>query len=174
MATMESNLRGVALREEDIRSGKILTTQWRGKAEYEWDAGAAIGQFLDGLRQGKLLGRRCHGCGRVMIPPRMFCEKCFRRSDEWVELKDTGRVNTFSVSFVNWDASRRSTPQVPAVIEIDGASPGMGILHLLGDVGSTLQEVLARVRVGLPVRAVWRPETERTGQITDILHFRPI
>ncbi len=174
MATMESALRGVALREEDILSGQILTTPWRGRIEYEWDPGTAIGQFLDGLRQGKLLGRRCHGCGRVMIPPRMFCEKCFRRSDEWVELKDTGRVNTFSVSFVNWDASRRSTPQVPAVIEIDGASPGMGILHLLGEVGSTLKEVLARVRVGLPVQAVWRPATERTGQITDIVHFRPL
>jgi len=171
---MESALRGVALREEDILTGKILTTPWRGRIEYEWDAGAAIGQFLDGLRQGRLLGRRCHGCGRVMIPPRMFCEKCFRRSDEWVELKDTGRVNTFSVSFVNWDASRRSTPQVPAVIEIDGASPGMGILHLLGEVGSTLKEVLTRVRVGLPVQAVWRPATERTGQITDIIHFRPL
>ncbi len=171
---MNTDIRGHALREDDLRSGKVLTTEWRGKIDYAWDSGAAIGQFLAALKDGKLLGRKCHGCQRIVIPPRMFCEKCFRRSDEWVELKDTGRINTFSVSFVNWDASRRSTPQVPAVIEIDGASPGMGILHLLGEVGDTLQAVLDRVKVGTPVKAVWKPAEQREGQITDILYFRPM
>lgn len=171
MPTMQ--LRGTPLRDEDLRSGRVLSLEWRPKIDFAWDAGAAIGQFLEGLKAGKLLGRRCRGCQRVLIPPRMFCERCFRRNDEWVELQDTGRVNTFSVSFVNWDASRRTTPQVPAVIEIDGASPGMGILHLLGQVGQSLEEVLQRVRIGLEVQAVWKPPQERTGSITDILYFRP-
>jgi len=170
---MSTALRGTPLREEDIRTGKALTTEWHGKIDYTFDAGAAIGQFLHGLKDGKLLGRKCHACGRTMIPPRMFCERCFRRSDEWVELKDSGRVNTFSVSFVNWDASRRQTPQVPAVIEIDGASQGMGILHLLGEVGNSLAEVLEHVKVGMPVQAVWKPAEQREGSITDILYFRP-
>lgn len=171
---MNTELRGTALREDDIRTGKVLVTEWHGKIDFAWDAGAAIGQFLHGLKTGKLLGRKCDACGRTMIPPRMFCEKCFRRSDRWVELKDTGRVNTFSVSFVNWDASRRDTPQVPAVIEIDGASPGMGILHLLGEVGQSLEEVLKKVKIGMPVQAVWKPPAERQGAITDILYFRPV
>jgi hypothetical protein len=171
---MNMDLRGTALREDDLRTGKVLSTEWHGKIDYNFDAGVAIGQFLTAMKQGKLIGRKCHACDRVMIPPRMFCEKCFRRSDEWVELKDTGRVNTFSVSFVNWDASRRTTPQVPAVIDIDGASRGMGILHLLGDVGQTLSEVLARVKVGTAVQAVWKPPAQREGQITDILYFRPL
>ena len=151
---MSTNVRGTALREDDIKTGKVLTTEWHGKADYRFDAGVAIGQFLSGLKDGKLLGRKCNSCGRIVIPPRMFCEKCFCRSDEWVELRDTGRVNTFSVSFVNWDASRRTTPQVPAVIEIDGASPGMGILHLLGEVGDSLAGVLERVKVGMAVQTV--------------------
>lgn len=175
MKTVDAtSFRGTPLREEDVRSGAALTTEWRGPKLYNWDAGAAIGQFLAGLKQGKLLGRKCHGCNRVMVPPRMFCEKCFCRSDEWVELKDTGRVNTFSVSFVNTDASRRQVPQVPAVIEIDGASPGMGILHLLGEVGETLESVLKRVKIGTAVQAVWKPAAQREGAITDILYFRPL
>lgn len=171
---MNKELRGVPLREADIQSSKALSTEWRGRIEYAWDAGIAIGQFLQGLKEGKLLGRKCHQCGRVMIPPRLFCERCFRQTDEWVTLQDRGRVNTFSVSFVNWDASRRETPQVPAVIEIEGASEGMGILHLLGEVGNTLQEVLNRVKVGMRVQAVWKPVEEREGAITDILYFRPL
>ncbi len=171
---MISELRGTSLREEDIGSGNVLTTEWRPKLDFAFDPGVAIGQFLQGLKEGKLLGRRCHQCGRTMIPPRMFCELCFRRNDEWVELKDTGRVNTFSVSYVNWDASRREKPQVPAVIEIDGASPGMGILHLLSEVGESVKEVMARVKVGTAVQAVWKPAAQREGSITDILYFRPL
>lgn len=166
-------MRGTSLREDDIRSRRVLTTDWHGKIRYAFDAGAAIGYFLHGLKDGKLFGRQCDACERIMIPPRMFCERCFRRNDRWVELKDTGRVNTFSVSYVNWDASRRDTPQVPAVIDIDGASPGMGILHLLGEAGSTLQEVLGKVKVGTRVQAVWKPPEQREGSITDILYFRP-
>jgi uncharacterized OB-fold protein len=170
---MIGDLRGTSLREEDVRSGKVLTTEWRGKINYDFDPGVAIGQFLAGMKEGKLLGRKCHQCGRIVIPPRMFCELCFRRNDEWVELRDTGRINTFSVSYVNWDASRREKPQVPAVIEIDGASPGMGILHLLGEVGESVKDVMARVKVGTPVQAVWKKPAEREGAITDILYFRP-
>jgi uncharacterized OB-fold protein len=167
-------LRGHPLSSADFKKGRALTTDWRGKIQYAFDPGAAIGKFLAGLKDGKLFGRKCHKCRRVVIPPRMFCERCFRPNDEWVELKDTGRINTFSVSFVNWDASRRNTPQVPAVIDIDGATKGMGILHLVSEVGDKLEEVLARVKIGLRVQAVWKPANEREGSITDILYFRPI
>ena len=78
------------------------------------------------------------------------------------------RINTFSLSYVNWDASRRDTPLMPAVIELDGASEGMGILHMLGNVDPD------EVEIGMPVRAVWRPEAEREGSITDIICFEPI
>ena len=41
---------------------------------------------------------------------------------------------TYSVAYVNSDASRRKEPIIVAVVEIDGASPLMGILHILGEV----------------------------------------
>ncbi len=147
---------------------------WRVKSEYNWDAGVAMGRYLQGLKQGKILGIRCSECRRTLVPPRSFCELCFRPLDDWVELSDTGRINTYSVSFVNWDASRRSTPEVPAVVEIDGASPGMAILHLIGEVGETLDEITSRLKLGAPVQAVWKPADEREGAITDIRYFRPI
>jgi hypothetical protein len=93
--------------------------------------------------------------------------------DHWIELPDTGKINTYSVSYVNWDATRRATPEVPAVIEIDGASPGMGILHLIDPAGDTLEEIIARLKLGTPVRAVWKPAAQRQGAITDIRYFRP-
>ena len=60
------------------------------------------------------------------------------------------------------------------MIDIDGASPGMGIMHLLGEVGDDLDTILAKVSIGMPVEAVWKPQEEREGSITDIRYFRPV
>ena len=165
---------GTSLTDHALTAGEVLVSMWHVKSEYNWDAGVAMGRYLEGMKQGKILGIRCPGCRRTLVPPRSFCELCFRPLDDWVELSDTGRINTYSVSFVNWDASRRSSPEVPGVVEIDGASPGMAILHLIGDVGGTLEEITSRLKLGSPVQAVWKPAEEREGAITDIRYFRPI
>ena len=102
-----------------------------------------------------------------MIPPRMFCERCFRPTDEWVYVKDTGRIITFSLCYVSWDVRRLKQPQIPAVIEIDGASPGMGILHIVKKVPPK------QVKIGMSVRAVWKPSAQRVGSITDIAYWEP-
>jgi uncharacterized OB-fold protein len=165
---------GTSLTDHALTTGEVLTSLWQVKSEYAWDAGIAISIYLEGLKQGKILGVRCSECRRTVVPPRAFCELCFRPVNDWVELPDTGRINTYSVSYVNWDATRRQTPEVPAVIEIDGASPGMGILHLMGEAGDILEEITARLTVGAPVQAVWKPAPEREGAITDIRYFRLI
>jgi uncharacterized OB-fold protein len=134
-------------------------------ARYAWDAGVAIGRFLDGLEEGLILGRECRSCRRILVPPRMFCERCFRGTDAWVEVQQTGIVQTFSICHVRWDMQPLDEPEIPAVISIDGSDGGL--LHMLGDVGPD------DVSVGMAVEAVWRPESERTGSILDISHFRP-
>jgi acetyl-CoA C-acetyltransferase len=134
-------------------------------ARYEWDAGVAVSGFLDGLRQGKVLGRSCRGCDRVLVPPRMFCERCFRSTDAWMEVESTGTVQTFSICHVSWDMQALDPPEIPAVIWIDGSDGGF--LHKLGEVEPS------DVRIGMPVEAVWRNVGDRTGSILDIAYFRP-
>ncbi len=164
---------GTSLTEQTLTEGEALQTYWRVKSEYQWDMGVAMGRFLSGLREGKILGIQCPDCSRTLVPPRAFCELCFVPLERWVELESRGSVNTFSISYVNWDATRRDTPEVPAVIEIAGASPGMGIMHLLGEVGDDISTILGRVKIGMNVEAVWKPASEREGSITDIRYFRP-
>ena len=75
---------------------------------------------------------------------------------------------TYSVSYLGPAAERLEEPIIIAVIQLDGASPGVGILHKLGEVKPE------EVRVGMRVKAVWKPAEEREGAITDILYFRPV
>ncbi len=158
----------VYLSEQDFETGRVLYETWTPQARYAWDAGIAIGRYLAELKNGRLVGVHCPNCGRVLVPPRMFCQDCFVPIDGFVPLQDTGTVVTFSICYVRWDMVRLEHPLIPAVIAIDGASPGMGILHLLGEVKPE------DVRIGMRVQAVWKPAQERVGAITDIRYFKPI
>jgi uncharacterized OB-fold protein len=56
-------------------------------------------------------------------------------------------------------------PYVCASVILDGADQAMFAL---------IQEVdVSAVRMGMRVGAVWKPDGERRGDHTDILHFRP-
>lgn len=157
----------VYLKEKEFRE-KVIAVEQTVKAEYQWDTGIAIGRYLAGLKEGKILARVCYQCRRTLVPPRMFCEQCFRPTDEWAEVKDTGVVNTFSICYVTWDMQSLEVPELPAVIEIDGASKGIGIMHKLGNVSPE------GVYVGMKVRALWKPAEEREGSILDIRFWEPI
>lgn len=160
-------VRGTPLDRAARRKKQIFLIAYSPKLSYAWDTGETIGRYLEELKNGRLIARRCAGCQRVMIPPRSFCERCFRPTDEWVYLQHTGTVNTFSLCYVSWDVRRLKRPEIPAVIEIDGASSGMGILHLLKAAAPK------DVRVGMRVKAVWKPRSERVGSVADIAYWEP-
>jgi acetyl-CoA C-acetyltransferase len=135
-------------------------------ARWEWDPGQAVGGFLEGLRDGRIVAATCSACGRTLVPPRAFCERCFRPTDGSANAPDTGKVETFSICHVTWDMRPLVDPELPAVIRLDGTSSG-GFLHRLGEVRPE------DIRIGMAVEAVWRDGAERTGSILDIRHFRP-
>lgn len=172
-APPRSPMRGRALSDEEFHR-TMPAEVWAPSLEYGWDAGAAISRFLEGLREGKIYGVRCRTCGRTVTPPRAFCELDFKPMDEWVTLPDTGTINTFSICYVTWDMQPLRRPQVPAVVEIDGTSPRVGFLHLVGGLrGTSVEAIREQIAVGAPVRAVWKKPRDREGAITDILHFVP-
>lgn len=159
---------GVSLSEQDFTDGKVLYNFDKLNGIYAWDTGVGIGTYLASLKAGVILGSHCPSCRKIVVPPRTFCEWCYRPMDEFVPLKDTGTVNTFSLCYVTWDVQRITKPEIPAVIEIDGASPLHGIMHMLGEINPK------KVKIGMRVQAVWKPPEERVGSINDILYFKPI
>jgi acetyl-CoA C-acetyltransferase len=156
---------GHSLRDAEFRSATGARDD-AIDARYEWDAGVAISRFLDGLEEGRILGRECRSCERVLVPPRMFCERCFRDTDGWVEVEQTGVVQTFSICHIRYDMQPLEEPELPAVLAIDGSDGGF--LHKLGEVAPE------DVRIGMAVEAVWKPDEEREGSILDIAYFRPL
>lgn len=168
MSEKIEHYQGEALKSTDIKEGKVPTEKFRPKAKFAWSAGIAIGKFLEGLKKGRIIATTCSKCGRIMVPPRIYCENCFKPTDGWKYVKDTGTINTYSISYLAADASRLKEPILVAIVDMDGASEGMGIIHKLGEVNPK------EVKFGMKVKAVWKPPEERVGAITDIKYFRPI
>ena len=161
-------LRGTPLKSDDFKKKKVLTVWDEPKLEYAWDSGVAIGRYIRELKNGKIIARKCNGCRKILVPPRMHCEWCWRPTDSWEYVKDTGVINTFSLCYITWDMVKLKVPEIPAVIEIDGAAPGHGIMHKIGGVDPK------KVKIGMKVKAVWKPAEERTGSILDIRYWKPV
>jgi uncharacterized OB-fold protein len=165
---------GTPLSEKDFTEGNILHNHDELRGDFAWDTGIGIGKYLAALKNGIILGSLCATCNKIVVPPRTVCEWCFHPMDEFVPLEDTGIVNTFSLCYVTWDVKRIDEPELPAVIQLDGASsldsgPIMGgIMHMLGEVD------LQDIHIGMRVKAVWKPAEERVGSITDIAYFKPV
>jgi uncharacterized OB-fold protein len=159
---------GVELSAADLLEGKVTQTRFRPDAKYAWSAGEAMSRFLAELQEGRLIARSCNSCERILFPPRMFCEECFRPTDAWTPIQDTGTIETFSISYLDTDAKRITEPILVGVVSLDGASPKMGMMHYFGEM--TKDEI----RIGMRVKAVWKPAGDRRGSVLDIRYFRPL
>jgi uncharacterized OB-fold protein len=134
-----------------------------------YTAGLAGERFLRALKdEGKITGTHCSQCDVMYVPGRLYCERCFAHLDDaaWFDAGTLGRVHTFTVMHIDLDEAALETPSVLAFIEI-GDTDG-GLVHYLGDVDPDA------VFIGMTVEAVFKPPEERTGSITDIVHFRPV
>jgi uncharacterized OB-fold protein len=149
---------------------KPLTVEARWDIPYRHTAGLAASRFFRELRDNKrIMGLRCPSCQRVLVPPRGFCERCFVPIEEWVEVKDTGILTSFTITYAQF-TSLPDPPYCVALIKLDGADTGL--MHYVGGVDlHELEEAKKAITVGMRVQAVWRDERE--GKITDIEYFRP-
>ena len=135
--------------------------------DYAWSAGRRSSAYLNGLLEGRLIGKRCPSCTRVYFPPRNGnCPMCgVLLVDDDVEVGPNGTVTTFCVVNVPFLGQKITPPYVAATILLDGADIGMQ--HLLQEVDA------ADVRRGMRVEPVWAPREDWGPTMENITHFRP-
>ena len=137
---------------------------------YAWTLGPTNTRFFQGLTEGKIFGTRCPCCGRVLVPARKFCARCFVDTDEWVEVSGTGTLQTFTLVNYAYMGQPATPPYICALIKLDGADTALA--HYIGGVNpGNLEEVLQKIKIGMRVKACWNEE--RQGTIFDIKYFEP-
>ncbi|CAA0080160.1 Uncharacterised protein [Mycolicibacterium vanbaalenii] len=121
--------------------------------------------FLRALEQGKLLGARTGETGKVYFPPREANPATGLELDNYLELPDVGTVTTFAIINIPFAGQRIKPPYVAAYVLLDGAD--IPFLHLVTEIDP------ADVRMGMRVKAVWKPREEWGLGIDNIDYFRP-
>jgi uncharacterized OB-fold protein len=142
----------------------MITTPVR--LRYEHTTSPEESSYLRALAEGRLLGQHCPACGKVYIPPRGACPTDGVPTTGEVELPDTGTVTTFCVVNVPFQGQRVQPPYVAAQVLLDGAD--ITFQHLI--LGCEPDQV----RMGMRVRAVWKPREEWATTPQNIDHFRPM
>jgi hypothetical protein len=132
--------------------------------------GVPYSRFFEGLKQKRIIGNVCPECRKLYVPPRPFCDDCFKIPSEWVETDGVGVIESFTVTYVKF-LGLPEPPHITAIIKI-----GNSVTNLLHRVaGVPFQEPLGlhhKVKVGMKVKPVWADS--RVGDINDIDYFEPV
>ena len=133
-----------------------------------YTAGTGGQIFFRALKtRGKLIATRCSPCEQVYLPARSFCERCFAELTEQVEVKRTGRLVSYTISYVDHDGARLRRPLALGLVQLEGTTTLM--LHRLLGVNDPTE-----VKIGSKIETVIKPKAKRTGSILDIEGFRVV
>jgi len=145
-----------------------------GLVPYEMALGPTWTRFFEGFKEKKILGTKCNKCGRVLVPARPFCPRCFEPMEEWVEVAQEGTIVTWSyVNYTYFGVTPDMIPVIAATIKLDGVDCAMGMSTRIG--GFDIKDfdlVTKKVKVGARVKAVWR--RKRQGNFRDIDYWKII
>jgi uncharacterized OB-fold protein len=134
------------------------------EADYVYTLGVAGERFFKELKKsGKIMGTKCSRCKKIYLPPRIYCEKCFTRLEEWINVGKEGRVYTFTIATIDINNSKLKKPITYAFIEFDGVTGGL--IHKLDNTTDP--------KIGMKVKAILKPKKERKASINDIRFFKP-
>jgi uncharacterized OB-fold protein len=86
-----------------------------------------IEQFYKYISQGKLAGGKCRKCGKIHLPPRPLCDRCFSEEFEWTEMPQKGRLLTYTIIHVAPPQFQQMTPYAVGIIQLENGLkiPGM-------------------------------------------------
>ena len=120
--------------------------------------------LVQGFKEKKVLGRKCHKCGTVYVPGCSFCRKCLITIQDVVEVSKKGKIACYTVSLADVRGNPVDEITVAVQVKLDGSDSWM--------MGNLEIDDWKKVYVGMPAELVLREET--TGTLADIVCFRPI
>ena len=149
----------------DTKTADSFVVEGKLALPYQYFAGRTGSRFITTLRDRKqIMGLRCDSCGKVFVPPRATCERCFVDiSQNWEAVKNVGTVTGFTVVRYREPHQPFDPPYIQALIRLDGADTSL--VHVVKGIPAS------QMHKGLRVKAVFAKKT--TATIMDIDHFRP-
>lgn len=115
-------------------------------------------RYLEGLLKGKIIGQKSPVSGKVYVPSRGYdgMERVLLDESCDVEVADVGTVVGFTeLTPVQYHGQEESEPYIRCSILLDGSDQPL--------LGNDIRYIpLDEFRMGMRLKAIWKPEEERT------------
>ena len=138
--------------------GEVKITDHLISLDYEEPLTPARERYAQGLLAGKFIGQKSPKSGKVFVPSSGYdpLERVLMTEKDDVELPLTGTVVSFTViTPVQYYGQKETEPYIRASVLLDGADTPLG--------QQDIRDIpVAEFRVGLRVRAQFRPRPERS------------
>ena len=103
------------------------------------------------LKENKLLGLKCQSCGAVTTPPKMVCRQCTGSELEIIQLKGTGKIQTFTTVYVVPEGREEECPYIVVMVELDEGPWILGNLDGVEPTQAGMELIGKRVNMGFKV-----------------------
>lgn len=114
---------------------------WSGSInlEYKYTAGVAGERFFREIKEhGRIMATRCTNCKLTYLPPKLYCERCFRKLEKWVRIDNKGTLYSYSATY---EKGRRS---IYGLVKFKGVRGGL--------ISKIVDAKLEKLTIGMPVK----------------------
>ena len=158
--------KGVSIPEslQDVEAVRSCRTPIAMK--YDFVPGTTSQTYLSSMEDKKIMGMVSPVDGAVFIPPRGVDPRHGVLMTDYAELDHTGHVGNFCITSLPIPGrTDLELPYVSAWIHLDGAD--VGFIGLVQGIEAD------KVRIGMRVKAHWKPDDELGKTAENILYWEP-
>ncbi len=86
-----------------------------------------IEQFYKFMTEGKLMAGKCTKCGKIHLPPRPVCDKCYSSEFTWMPISGKGKLLTYTIIHVAPPQFQDLAPYTVGIVQLKNGLklPGM-------------------------------------------------
>ena len=128
-----------------------------------------VSRFVDELAAGRFMATRCKKCGKEYYPPVADCSHCMESDMEWKQIRNEGKLVTFTKIYVPPEHFAVRQPLMPfssvqfepcpiGILEVEDGLRIMGLMPKID---------VKKIRVGMRMKA--SPQVLLDGKVTIIL-----
>jgi len=88
-----------------------------------------VENFYNFCADGKLMGIRCKRCNAIKCPPRPICPDCFGDKFDWIELKRSGTLLTYTIIHFPPSQFQALAPYAVGIIKLEQGPQLSGMIR---------------------------------------------
>lgn len=88
-----------------------------------------IESFYKFIGEGKLMAAKCNKCGSILLPPKPICPQCLTKDLSWTEVKNRGKLLTYTVIHVSPAQFQSMAPYALGIVKLDDGPNLIGMIR---------------------------------------------